>query len=265
MVAPATLRSDGFFESRGIFSFTIAPNDSVPPRDTVPVPRVRFSATGGIIDTIGWDLHVEQDAGRRREDAFRLIAGVRYSIPRPPPVSPPPVPRAEGQIFVRRGAATSGEPATFSLTRVLNGGDTTSHKAFRYSPVAYSGSYLEDLARGVARSGGPARVVGGRVVRQAPSSDSQSVYREIRSAMRFPDFQPPVLQVWVSNRNEAWLRRGETGEDGTPWLVLTASDDVRGIVTTPPLSRIRWAGGNVVWLLQLDEDGIPWAVRYRLE
>jgi hypothetical protein len=83
--------------------------------------------------------------------------------------------------------------------------------------------------------------------------------------MRFPDFQPPVLQVWVSNRNEAWLRRGETGEDGTPWLVLTASDDVRGIVTTPPLSRIRWAGGNVVWLLQLDEDGIPWAVRYRLE
>jgi hypothetical protein len=154
----------------------------------------------------------------------------------------------------------------FHVTRLSLSGDTVRRTTVRYEPIAFSDSMLNALAE--SRANTPLRtsfLSRGRSPRAETPAASPGVTRQIRAAMAFPEYQPPLRQVWIANDGALWLRRHDAADDApTEWIVLDTMDRVRGVVSIPAQTHIRWAAGEMMWALELDDDGVPWAVEYRV-
>ena len=262
VISPMELRSDGTFAS-DMWGMTFSRDD--PPTDlkegdTVRIPRVRFAASGNVLDTIGWDARPPIATGEAREVTSR---GRRYYLPDPPSVGDRSAVLPDGRAFIDAPSASDRGSARFHLTRISLTGDTVRRTAYRYTPTRFNDALLDSLAWRSARlPGGGIAIIDG--VPQPPQlgADSADAFREIRAAMAFPPFQPPVLSFFRGKDDEILLRRENAGDNRQRWLVLRPDDSVRGMVTIPANARIAWARGDAVWLIELDADDIPWVVRY---
>jgi hypothetical protein len=264
LLMPRRLRPDGTFESGDVSRFISArdtPLGEFVEGDTVRLPRVRFAATGGVIDTIGWDHHPPRKTDRT--DPLN-IGGTRYHVPTPPTPYTESLPIAGGRVFIGTPELESAA-GEFSITRVSFDGDTLQNSVYRYRAIEFAEYYLDSLAWGSARvPGGLVRVVDGRPVVPPMAADSEGVFREIRRAMSFPRYQEPVQRFRPGADGALWLLRETAADDSQRWLVLDQEDRVRGVVTLPARTFIAWTGGDVVWVYQLDEMDVPWAVRMRI-
>lgn len=241
--------------------------------DTVAVPRVRFDATGAVVDTVGWDTRPPPDDSRTESV---MVGGVRYYVPRPPPAERLVLPLGIDRVRVSRPVAVTGVTESFAVTRVTPGGDTVFHRRFRYQPRPYDASVLDGLAWGSARTpGGGIPIVNGVLMPRPVRDDSMDAFNAIRAALEFPDYQPPIQRVWVGEDGGIWLGREDDGGATQRWAVLDAEGRPRGQLELPTTSlaasaarggyaRLAWTSGDVVWMVESDEFDVPWLVRYRI-
>lgn len=261
-VRPAVMREDRLFSSNmTTFSGRRDVTTDVQDSDTVMIPRVLFSLSGEIVDTVGFDARPAPEPFTMEWIAF---AGQRYTKPRPPSSTPIAVTTGDGRIIVERDVATTSDAAFFKVIRLGFAKDTIYSRQFRYRPVRYSETFLDTIAwRSVRTPGGGYRIVNGVPQFPALAPDSLDLFRMVRAAIEFPQFQPPVQSHYLSNDGHLWLRREDAGEDYR-WLVLDQEGQPLGQVQLSRRARIGWHRGETFLAIELDEDDVPWLVRYRI-
>ncbi len=252
-VVPLDMHTDGLF--RGEMSITALSIGSDPDapgsQDSLRIPEVLFDASGAVVDTIGWD--VRPPPGRSRTQRIQM-GSRQYTVPRPPGDGLLEVTQADGRWMVKRTVASSDEVATFSIVRLGLTGDTLFGREYRYPPKRYPDEVLDSLAswRATSRSSGP-------------EVDVDALQLQLRNAMDFPDFQPPILAGVGGGDGTLWLRREDTGGDSYRWLVIGPDGSPRGHIDLPRRSVVKWVGVGGFVVVEPDEFDVPWVVRFRIE
>jgi len=253
LVVPLDMRTDGLFRgAMSIIGLSIGSDQDAPgSQDSLRVPEILFDASGAVVDTIGWD--VRPPPGRNRTESVQ-VGSRQYTVPSPPSDGLLEVTQADGRWVVERTVASSDEVATFSITRFGLTGDTLFDREYRYAPRGYPDEVLDSLAsrRATSRSTGP-------------EVDVDALRLQIRNAMDFPEFQPPILAGVGGGDGTLWLRREDTGGDLYRWLVIGPNGSPRGHIDLPRRSVVRWVGVGGFVVVEPDEFDVPWVVRFRLE
>jgi hypothetical protein len=271
---PWAMRPDGTFTSyfgRIVYARPDDPPTGVRPTDSIPVPFVRFDATGDVLDTIGWTHRppprMWQAPGEEplpRE--FVQVGDRRMLVPSSPSTLPWWEPLPDGYLLVEAPLAEAADEGMVRVTRFGLAGDTLYHRELRYRPVPYTDDALDSIAARAARGeeGGMLAVV--RAGEPSPVPENwEAIARRLRAAMDFPDFRPPLQSVWVAQDESVWLRRwGENGETAR-WVVLNPDGSPRGELELPRSVRPLWSRGDTLWAAELDEYDVPWVVRFRIE
>jgi hypothetical protein len=271
-LVPWTMLPDGRFTSH--FGRVAGSRDDAPtgvrPTDSIPVPFVRFAATGAVVDTIGWAGRPPPRMWRPpwEDDTileFVQVGSRRLLAPRPPTTMPWWLPLPDGYVLVEIPPATSPD-GEFTVTRIGLAGDTVYSRPFRYRAVRYSAAELDTVAARVARGEGDGVVAmvaagGGR---PAVPPDWEVTARALRGAMRFPEFRVPIDYPWASHDESLWIRLAGDAGPTARWVLLDAAGRPRGQLELPAHTRIMWSHGDVFWAVEPDEYDVPWVVRYSI-
>lgn len=231
--------------------------------DTLALPRVLFTATGDVVDTVGFYPRPPRSPGR--EVQWVEVGSTRYTVPRPPALEPLTTSLVDGRIVVEHSAASAAEAPAFVVTRLSLAADTIWSRRFTYRPRRYDEALLDSLAwASVRRPGGFVRLVQGVAVPNPVRPDSMAAFEAVRSALKFPEYQPPVQRVEVFPGVEVWLMR-ESDDGPERWLVLGEDGAARGTVEVPAgIDRVWWSRGDTVWAAVKDELDVPWLLRLRI-
>jgi hypothetical protein len=223
---------------------------------------IGFRGNGAVVDTIGAFPAPESPPVQRTV----RVGGNEYGVPAPPSSEPLFVALPDGRALrVDRPPATSEGTATFRLALFHLGGDTIFSREYRYRPVPYSDATLDEAVSRVVRAS--AQILTGpegpRVVR-VNVDDSARARPELRAALAFPPFQPPVSSAGVRDDGTIWLTRDDLGGQERRYVVLdpegTPVGELRERSDFRPL-RTSW---DTVWAVDRDDFGVPSLVRYRL-
>ncbi len=198
LILPVAMAPDGLFRgdmvtfmSRGT---PIGPGNNPP--DTVTVPKVRFTAAGGVADTAGWELHPSVPIGSF--DPIE-IAGRRYIRPNPPSARPLSASIGEGRLWVLRAPAALNQDATFRVIRLDAAGDTLFRQTFHYQPTRYSDAFLDAASWRAVRA-----PMGG-----VPAGGGAAARPELRLHAHLPDHaRRSGLSPLPATRSTACYRRG---------------------------------------------------------
>lgn len=263
MVMPHAMRTDGLFTSEmSLFvSRRGQPDNDVGEGDTVQVPRVLFDATGVVVDTIG----SYPFPPRSQTETKYIEAGpTRYVVPRPPTDEPLDVKMSAGGFLIDRTRAGSAEPATFTVTRLTEAGDTVFTRRYTYTPHHYPDAVLDTIAWRSARIPGGFYNPATGPARTPEGVDIDVVRNTIRSSMSFPEYQIPVESGVAGDDGSLWLRREDDGGQAAQWMVFEPDGEILGVVELPRAMLPRWLARDSFIGVELDEMDVPWLVRYRL-
>jgi hypothetical protein len=217
------------------------------------VPRLRFDASGAVVDTVGWEPRVPQPPPTSHVATSPpqiAVDGVTYSVPRPPTDTPLWASLNDGSAVVERRRASADTGAEFTLTRFDLAGDTLYRHRFRYRPGRYEGALLDTMAmRPLMRSPRPSR----------------AAFQAVRASLDYPIYQSPVYLVWATQDGSLWLRREDNATSVFRWIVVAPNGAVRGLLELPRSADPLWARGDTLWASVGDELGILWLVRYRID
>jgi hypothetical protein len=262
-VYPFRMRSDGTFAG-WLSTVGSSPGDAPPPVDRderVPIPHVRFSAAGEVIDTLGWmpgpPPRVQLPPGYGA-DRFRMITigSRRYPVPDPPTELPTWLSLDDGYIVVDVPYATASNVGAFTVTRIGLAGDTIYHREFAYQPSSYAVEELDSAAARGARGLGNAPV---------PEAERRVAQNALRSELRFPALKLPIRHPWLAQDGGVWLLRDDLPGGPARWIVLGVDGHPRGQLQLAPDTRPLWSRGDLMWAAEYDDTGVPWLVRYRIE
>lgn len=273
-VTPDRLMPDGTFSSwlSIVRCRPVDDQNSVARGDSIPVPRIRFTAQGEILDTVGWDPlgppammgHPEIPSG---EYTPPLTVGEnRYRIPSAPrPRSIRWIGLPDGRIVTDVRLATSAGPSTFTVTRIGLDQDTAYHRELTYIPIPFASADLDSLAAAAARSGPGIWMDGVAVTVSQDPADVARAFTRIRAEMSFPAFRPAISYAQLlSDDGWTWLRREGPGGAGR-WVVIDPAGSVVGRVSLAPDALPQWTDGETVLVIEPDDLDVPWLVRYRIE
>jgi hypothetical protein len=264
-VTPARMRADGRFIS-DVNRITYSRDhdgSGLDPTATFRVPRLLFDASGGVVDTAGWEPNppprLVPPPGH--ESSFRTvdIGGRSFEVPAHGSTLPVWVALEDGRVILEQPPATSADAGEVHVTRLDLAWDTAWHRVVRYQPAPYLAEELDSAAARTARG---ANVIGGRP--PPPPGEIGPIARQIRAAMEWPPFRQPFMFAWVGRDGSVWLTRAVPPGEPAGWFVLEADGTPRGHVELPPRARVLWAEGDVVWASVPDDFDVPWLVRYRL-
>jgi hypothetical protein len=271
---PYALRPDGRFV--GYIGQHIAAGDltermaraagvtnTVKATDTVMVPRLLFSATGVVADTIGWEPVPPRDAptvptpvttlpnGQQQYGIYVEGGGGRFSVPQPPTEYYIRTSTNDGSALVTRRRATRAQPAEFEFVRFDMAGKIAHRLRFRYAPRRYTGAVLDTIAM--------------RPVAARPPQSPEAAFKAVRAALKFPEFQAGVYAIWGANDGSVWLRREDNAGPRHRWIAIERSGTVRGVVELPRVVNPIWSDGEKLIGIETDDVGVPWLVRYVMQ
>lgn len=279
LVSPRGLRPDGTLWS-WMTTISCGPNDAengVGPNDSVPIPRVRFSPAGEVLDTVGWDpipppeMRTPPGFVRAERPPPVEVGGERFTVPSPPePRRLQWLALPDGKLITDVRLPSSPDVSTFLAARLDVRGDTIYARRLRYRPTRYSEAELDTLAEEAARRPGSGFMMmqGGVVVEpDAPDPDVSARARSrIRSQMNFPEFRYPVGRATSTSDGSMWLPlEGGATVGTTSFLLLDPDGATRGRVTLPERAGVRWRSGDTILVVEPDDFDVPWLVRYRIE
>jgi hypothetical protein len=230
--------TDGLIYVGGWSAVVVLESNRAPP-DSMDFPIVRFDRMGTIVDTAGVErlyLVPGRTGGGDPTGPVRSFRQTDLALDPGPPSDTPLRSRLVDALIEVDRSVTAGVPgaATFTVTRIDLSNDTVYHRRFRYSPRAFTTSFVDELS--LARPGIP-----------------------------FPPHQPPVTEMQTGPDGTVYLR-GETDTASRPrWIVLAPDGSPLGRVTLPPGTSIRWVGGRSLYTVETDDLDVPWLVRYRLD
>jgi hypothetical protein len=264
-VTPARMRSDGrLISDVNRISYSREHDGSgLDPSGPLRVPRLLFDASGGVVDTAGWEPspppRMVPPPGH--ESSFRsiTIGGRPFVVPSHGSSLPVWVALEDGRVILEQPAAAGADAGAVHVTRVDLAWDTVWHRVLRYRPTPYLPEELDSAAARTARG---ANVIGGRP--PPPPEELAPITRQIRAAMDWPPFRPPFTYAWVAQDGSIWLTRDDVPGAPAGWFVVEADGTSRGTATLPPRARVLWARNDAVWAAVPDEMDVPWLVRFRM-
>ena len=162
-------------------------------------------------------------------------------------------PDGDWVAVVERAAATSSDQSHYRVTRYSSTAAREWDRTFTYRPRrlsrALSEGFVDDFAtRNADQWGGYA-----------------AARRTLIEAMPPIEFYPPIIAAEPGIDGSLWLlERGVTG-DTAVWKVLDPNGRPTRSVRLPRGFRLKLGGADHVWGVELDEDGVSYIVRYRLE
>jgi hypothetical protein len=222
---------------------------------------VRFDLAAGTVDTIGWFLRLAVQAAPARPQI--MVEGRNQPIPLPPRDAPLAVAFRDGRVTIHRALPDGASAAVIRVVRTNMRGDTVANVALRYAPVPYSRATLDSIAaRAVRFPGNGIRMVNG-VPQVTPYGNPAAAHAAIRAEMKFPPFQLPVTRALAGMDGRILVMREDEGEATVLWHVLERNGQPRGTLALPRTANPVWMSGTALWVVQLDEDDVPWLVRYR--
>lgn len=263
-ILPFDMEADGLFSSR-LMRIYGSPNG---PKGTKPVdelrfPRVRFDASGGVVDTVGWDpgappRMLPPPSFHPQPYQSVEVEARRFMVPQPPPELAQWITLDDGQVILDQKYATSPNDGVFTLTRIGLSGDTVYHRMFHYRPRPYTSTVLDSIA--IRRARTPNGFING--VRVAAPRNVEAVARAMRTRMHFPSYQLAIQGGWVANGGDLWLLLEDEATAGERWIVLGPEGVPQREVDLSPGTRPLWSRGDTVWVAQPDSMDVPWLVRY---
>jgi len=251
LIEPLALRDDGRLISHAAIVTGRNLAEPRPATDTVRVPRVRYSLTGGVVDTVGVEAFpplgpvYAPDRNRRV-----IVGGGQFTVPFPPGDEPINASFPDGNVRVDARRPSNERDGTFLVTRFALDGAIAFQLAFHFAPRRYEGAILDTIAM--------------RPVVRSPRG-SDAAFRAVRAALEFPEFQAPVYRLFAAEDSAVWIRREDAADAHHRWVVVEWSGDVRGEVRLARSALPVWAAGSTVWAVDTDGSGVAWVVRYRLE
>lgn len=261
-VFPSSMRSDGTLAG-WLMMVGYGRDDAPSPvgaGEQVPIPHVRFAASGEVMDTLGWmpspPPRMQPPPGYGG-DRFRFttIGSRRYLVPDPPPDLPIWMPLSDGYIAVDVPYAVNDASGAFTVTRIGLAGDTVYGRRLTYRPEPYTAVDLDSVAARAARGFGNDRT---------PDAEVQTARNVLRSEMKFPELKLPIAEPWLDRDGGVWLRREDPPGSISRWVILDAEGEPRGELGLAPKTRPLWSRGDTLWAAEYDENDVPWLVRYRL-
>lgn len=203
-----------------------------------------------------------------------------------PPDRPLPIVRfdASGTLVDTLAFLVSPRPAVFHLTS--GAGGVHIFNPFSHTPLAVADNAAAGLVI-VRMDGPPDREVtvtwlGGRRAEasvgvnitpiEITNADWNAMFRGVHPQFRTPDMikgipRPkdwvPVNRAVVASNGDVWLGAAVEGRD-TRWLIVNSRRGVIGQTSTPHRIVLHHIDGDDVWGVDLDEDDVPYVVRYRL-
>jgi len=260
IIRPVRMRSDGTFDGdmTSIAWSSDDPASNLKDGDPPRIPRVRFTASGRVIDTIGW---AESSPLLGPEAPHVMVQEIRYDLLGPASIGDPALSLLDGRLVVDAPAAPESGTGQFHIIRRGLPDGPGQRVSFRYVPQRYTDAMLDSTAWFIARNSGVRRAEEGA---ETALVDSNALVRTIRGAMQWPAFRPPLQAYFIGAGEELWLKREGRAGTHQRWLVLDTDDAVRGVATLAPSASIKWARGDQVLVVETDDDDIPWLVRYRI-
>jgi hypothetical protein len=269
VVGPIWMAPDGLFTGN-VHPYSGAPFSPAILEEPQEVPIVRFSVEGTVVDTVGSYLYPLIGGARERIQVGRS----EYYLHRPAEGDPLDFVLPDGLVRVERPIADPESVGTFVITRQDFDGNLRFRQTFTYNPVPYPDSVLQFRAAVASRSGvsGEVSPTGGIVRRETFSADSSRAHESMLQQMAFPPFQPPISgspgfrPFYVGADGTLWLRREDAGGGFHRWLGLNPDGTPIGILHLPYSGmQIVWSRERTIWVVERDEVGVPFLVRYRLE
>lgn len=237
------------------------------PSDLIPVPVVRFSVAGEVLDTIGWTPRPPPGLWRpaaeeRGAGQAVAVAGRNHAVPEPPNDWVELLQLADGYIIVERPTPASEDGGRVTATRVGLAGDTVYRREMGYLPPRYLTSDLDSIAARATRGEGLSfAVVGGS---PPPIENPEAVTNRIRAAMQYPEFQMPIERAIATDDASVWIAYRPALADTTTWVILRPDGTPRGRLALPSGVSILWHSGDTLYASVPDEMDVPWLVRYTL-
>ncbi len=161
-------------------------------------------------------------------------------------------PDGSSVVVVERPIPERGGPAQFSVSRIRPPSAAAYSRSYRYA--------AQPVPRNVADSLFDAQV---GVLIEAGVGKAHAE-RAVRTALKIPEFQPPIGTVVAGADGTIWLRKENLGSRRAEWLVLDAGGSIVATVAVPQSVQIMEVSRNVVWGVVHDDLDVPYVVRYRV-
>jgi hypothetical protein len=144
--------------------------------------------------------------------------------------------------IVEREAPGSPRIAFFTVTKLSPAWDTLFTIRMPYEPVPTTTALVDSIL---------ANTVEGRL----------GMPREVVYA---PRFRPPVTAVSLANDGSVWLNREFSYGPDARWTVVDSKGQLVGEVGIPRDHRFITADARYVWTTIIDENDVPFIIRYRI-
>lgn len=204
----------------------------------------RFTAEGRLRDTL-WSVTVDAVS-------LKIETGPqRYFVGEQPFADGPLITgSADGLGFLTVDRRTTG-PAVIGLTRYGPDGRRRWHRELPYAGVPLDPSVIDSVIRGYTAPTDP----------RAPKV-AEGV---VRAAVSIPSRAIPVLTAMIGADGRIWLRRPTPAGHHARYTVLRADGTPEFEVVLPGRGRVAAAGAAALWVVEMDADDVPSAVRYRIQ
>ena len=213
--------------------------------------RYRNGSVYGIVDSTGTVRSIATIVTNKpsgielRDDKGKVIASTGTPFYNAPldAVSP------SGHRYAIANADVDGDHAgTFSLVLAGQNGQLLFNRRFKFEP--------EPIPRSVADS-----TVRERAKRL--SQDNPELAALFKSRVKIPPMYPPITGLTVGSDGSTWVRMRRTAA-GLPYYRISPAGVHTGTLFLPRGAFMVAATGTHVWLIELDEDDVQSAVRYRI-
>jgi hypothetical protein len=155
-----------------------------------------------------------------------------------------------GDGFLRVDRAAAG-PAVIELTRYEADGRVRWRRSIPHAGAPFDRSLVDSVVRTFTHPANP----------QAPVVPAERVL----AVLEIPPRAIPVLTAGLGRDGSIWLRRPVPVGRPARYTVLSATGVPSFEVTLPPRSRLMTGTMTALWVVSLDEDDLPTAVRYRIQ
>lgn len=212
------------------------------------VPQLRSDRTGQVLDTVGW-IAYERSARRALHEGRPLAVGSPFSDDDFVMFNDD----GTRMAAVDRTVASGPEVASFGITMTDGSGQTIYARRYEYVPVPIAPAVIDTTVADRAQ------------VLAGAFPEPREALNFVRNTMFLPVYYPPVSTVAFSEQGQLWVGREEIRGQQLTWTVLDESGDPVAEIRTPDGVRIMHVGVDEVWGVELDEDGVPYLMRYRIE
>jgi len=224
------------------------------PAADATLPLLLLDYTGTPLDTVAWlrvgttSLRLDAPGG----DTISISGGEAFRSDPLWAVHP----AGRGVVSLVQGLPLVGDSAGFVVEWTGAGGESRYRRTIRYMPARVAPEHVDAVVAHIMR--------GDRWVDRFGSRDALEA--AIREKLGVPEFLPAVTDLVAGRDGTVWLKRtGRWSTSDARWTVIDADGATIADVTVPRDAEVLAAQRDALWAFVIDDAGVPYVVRYRIE